>query len=144
MQNQRYKVLFICPDNAVHSIIAEALLKRWGGNDFCASGAGTKPRGAIDPRTLELLKEQRLWHPRLRSKGHQEFLGPGRASPGFCHKSRRARSRRRVEAMAGESASHSLAHHQCRHVRQTGRSRSCVSESVHRARNPDQAIRACV
>jgi protein-tyrosine-phosphatase len=73
---KRYNVLLICPDNAVHSIMAEALLKRWGGADFCAFSAGIKPRGAIDPRTLELLKERRVWHPSIRGKGHREFLGP--------------------------------------------------------------------
>jgi arsenate reductase len=48
---------------------------------FARSSAGTKPKGATDPRTLQLLKEQRVWHPRLRSKDHQEFLG--RDAPGM-------------------------------------------------------------
>jgi arsenate reductase (thioredoxin) len=75
-RTRRYNVLFICPDNAIHSIMAEALLKRWGRDDFCAFSAGIEPRGIIDPRALELLKKERVWHPALRSKGYQEFLGP--------------------------------------------------------------------
>ncbi len=73
----RYNVLFVCPDNAIHSIMAEALLGRWGRDDFCAFSAGAEPRGGIDPRALELLKKERVWQPALRSKGYQEFLGPG-------------------------------------------------------------------
>jgi protein-tyrosine-phosphatase len=74
MPDKRYKVLFICRDNAVHSIMAEALLKRWGGADFCALSAGIKPAGAIDPRTVELLKERRIWRGGLHSKSCQEFF----------------------------------------------------------------------
>jgi protein-tyrosine-phosphatase len=74
-RGRRYNVLFICPDNAEYSIMAEALMRRWGGNDFCPFSAGIKPRHGINPRTRELLKEQRLWDPSLRSKGHREFLG---------------------------------------------------------------------
>ena len=74
MPGKRYKVLFICRDSAVHSIMAEALLKRWGGADFCAFSAGIKPAGAIDPRTVELLKERRIWQGSLLSKSRQEFF----------------------------------------------------------------------
>jgi len=74
MPGKRYKVLFICRDNAVHSIMAEALLKRWGGTDFCAFSAGIKPAGAIDPRTVELLMERRIWQGTLHSKSRQEFF----------------------------------------------------------------------
>jgi protein-tyrosine-phosphatase len=74
-QKRRYNVLFICPANAVHSIIAEALLRRWGGNDFCAFSAGIRPSGALDPLTLELLKGQRLWDPGLHAKHVKQFLG---------------------------------------------------------------------
>jgi protein-tyrosine-phosphatase len=74
MPGKRYKVLFICRNNAVHSIMAEALLKRWGGADFWAFSAGIKPAGAIDPRTAELLKERRIWQEGVHSKACQEFL----------------------------------------------------------------------
>ena len=74
MPGECYKVLFICRDNAVHSITAEALLKRWGDIDFCAYSAGIKPAEAIDPRTVELLKERRIWQKGLHAKSHQAFF----------------------------------------------------------------------
>jgi protein-tyrosine-phosphatase len=74
MLGKRYKVLFLCRDNAVHGIMAEALLKRWGDADFCAFSAGIEPSTAIDPHTLELLKEAHLWHSGLHPKGYQEFF----------------------------------------------------------------------
>jgi arsenate reductase (thioredoxin) len=74
MPGKRYKVLFICRDNAVHSIMAEALLKRWGGADFSAFSAGIKPADAIDSCTVELLKERRIWQRGLRARSHQEFF----------------------------------------------------------------------
>lgn len=30
----RYDVLFLCSDNGARSVIAEALMKRWGGDSF--------------------------------------------------------------------------------------------------------------
>ena len=74
MPGERYKVLFICRDNAVHSIMAEALLKRWGDGDFYGFSAGIKPSAVIDPHTLELLKEGRVWRSDLHPKSYQEFF----------------------------------------------------------------------
>jgi len=73
---KRFNVLFLCPNNAIHSVMAEALLRRWGGDNFRAFSAGTEPTGVIDRRALEILRQQRVWHPALPSKGHLEFLGP--------------------------------------------------------------------
>jgi len=74
LPGKRYKVLFICRDNAVHSIMAEALLKRWGDGDFYGFSAGIKPSAVIDPHTLELLKEGRVWRSDLHPKSYQEFF----------------------------------------------------------------------
>jgi protein-tyrosine-phosphatase len=70
-RGRRYNVLFICPDNAVYSIMAEALMRRWGRNDLRVFSAGIKPRREINPSTRELLKEQRFWDVSLRSNGHR-------------------------------------------------------------------------
>jgi arsenate reductase (thioredoxin) len=78
-----YNVLFLCGDNAIGSIMAEALLKRWGAQDFHAFSAGITPKGEIDPLAAELLKVQRVWHQNLRSKGCQEFLTPDAPSMDF-------------------------------------------------------------
>ncbi|HUO03641.1 MAG TPA: hypothetical protein VMU16_00460 [Candidatus Binataceae bacterium] len=69
-------VLFICEDNAVSSITAEALLERWGAKGFRAFSAGVMPKHECNPLVAEVLKENRIWHDGLRSKGYEEFLSP--------------------------------------------------------------------
>ncbi len=69
-----YKVLFVCRDNAVHSIIAEAILKRWGGKDFRGFSAGIHPAPEPHPLAIDLLKTQRLWGQNFQTKGCNEFL----------------------------------------------------------------------
>ncbi|HVN64757.1 MAG TPA: hypothetical protein VMT58_08975 [Candidatus Binataceae bacterium] len=75
--NDCYNVLFVCADNSVKSLIAEAILKRWGGHEFRAFSAGIAPLSACHPLAAEVLKEQRVWNDGLHSKGCQEFLAPG-------------------------------------------------------------------
>jgi len=69
-----YNVLFVCRDNSVHSIIAEAILSRWGGGKFRAYSAGIRPVTAVHPLAIDLLKKQRLWEQNFQTKGCQEFL----------------------------------------------------------------------
>jgi arsenate reductase (thioredoxin) len=71
-----YSVLFVCPDNSIRSILAEAVLKGRGGKDFNSFSAGTQPAGDVHPLAKDLLKEFRLWHDGLKSKGCDQFLGP--------------------------------------------------------------------
>ena len=71
-----YNVLFLCTDNSTKSIMAEALLNRFGGEDFHAHSAGVDPRGEIDPLAVELMKTHRVWHPSLEPKGCHKFLAP--------------------------------------------------------------------
>ena len=70
-------VLFLCTGNSARSIIAEAILNRIGGGKFRAYSAGSQPRGELNPRTLELLKDYRYDTDGLRSKSWLEFTEPG-------------------------------------------------------------------
>lgn len=68
------RVLFVCTGNSARSIMAEALLRHWGGSDFEAFSAGTEPRG-VNPLTLSVLQEAGLDTGSLRSKSVDEFYG---------------------------------------------------------------------
>jgi protein-tyrosine-phosphatase len=81
--NDCYKVLFVCRDNSVHSIIAEAILRRWSGKDFRAFSAGVHPASDVHPLAIDLLKTQRLWQQDFRPKGCDEFLNHDAASVNF-------------------------------------------------------------
>lgn len=50
------KVLFVCSANTTRSQIAEALLKKYGGEDFEANSAGINP-WVLNPLAVEVLKE---------------------------------------------------------------------------------------
>ena len=50
------KVLFVCSANTTRSQIAEALLKKYGGDDFEVNSAGINP-GVLNPLAVEVLKE---------------------------------------------------------------------------------------
>ncbi|MGI8928369.1 MAG: arsenate reductase ArsC [Candidatus Limnocylindrales bacterium] len=68
------RVLFVCTGNSARSIMAEALMRKSGGEDFEVYSAGTEPRG-INPLTVTVLQEAGLPTSGLRSKSVQEFLG---------------------------------------------------------------------
>ena len=68
------RVLFVCTGNSARSIMAEALMRKHGGEDFEVFSAGTEPRG-INPLTVKLLEEAGLPTSGLRSKSVEEFLG---------------------------------------------------------------------
>jgi arsenate reductase (thioredoxin) len=68
-----YNVLFLCTGNTARSIMSEALLNSIGGGRFRAYSAGSYPKGAVHPMTLELLKNNNLPVSDLRSKSWDEF-----------------------------------------------------------------------
>jgi len=70
----RMRVLFVCTGNSARSIMAEALLRKHGGDDFEVFSAGTHPRG-INPLTVRVLEDAGLPTTGLHSKSVEEFLG---------------------------------------------------------------------
>ena len=72
-----YNVLFLCTGNSARSVMGEVLLNRLGGNHFRAYSAGSQPKGAVNPMTLELLSAAGLSTEGLRSKSWDEFAVPG-------------------------------------------------------------------
>lgn len=75
MTTKRFHVLFLCAGNAARSIMAEAILNRWGAGRFHAFSAGSKPRGQVHPFTIDLLRQQNFDPGFARSKSWDEFAG---------------------------------------------------------------------
>jgi arsenate reductase len=73
MSQRVMNVLFLCTGNSARSIMAESILNQVGAGRFKAYSAGSMPRGAVHPRTLELLQQHNLSTQELRSKDWAEF-----------------------------------------------------------------------
>jgi len=68
------RVLVVCTGNSARSLLAEAVLRHVGGDDFEVHSAGTEPKG-INPLTLRVLGEAGIATEGLRSKSVEEYLG---------------------------------------------------------------------
>jgi arsenate reductase len=77
MSERAYNVLFLCTGNSARSILAEALVERWGDGRFRGYSAGSFPKGAVHPLTLRLLASLQFPTERLRSKSWDAFAAPG-------------------------------------------------------------------
>jgi arsenate reductase len=71
---RRTSVLFVCTHNSARSIMAEALLREKGGDDFEAYSAGTEAT-EVRPLTMRVLDEAGLPTEGLRSKSVDELMG---------------------------------------------------------------------
>lgn len=72
-----YNVLFLCEDNSCRSLMAEALLRRWGAGRFRAFSAGCRPAAAPERLALEAIAGARLPTSGLAPKSWTEFCGAG-------------------------------------------------------------------
>jgi protein-tyrosine-phosphatase len=77
MSDAPLTILFLCTGNSARSIMAEAIANRVGGGKFKAYSAGSMPKGEVHPRTIEILKRNGFRPGDFRSKGWEEFSGPG-------------------------------------------------------------------
>jgi arsenate reductase len=68
------RVLFLCTGNSARSILAEALLKEMGGDDFEVYSAGTDPKG-LNPYTVKVLAQEHMDAADFHSKSLNEFIG---------------------------------------------------------------------
>jgi arsenate reductase len=73
-EGPRIRVLVVCTGNSARSILAEALLRHHGGDDFEVHSAGTEPKG-INPLTERVLDEAGIDRSWARSKSVSEYLG---------------------------------------------------------------------
>lgn len=71
-----FNVLFLCVANSARSILAEALLNRWGQGRFVAYSAGQSAASAVHPHTIDALKRLNLPTEQAQSKHWSVFLAP--------------------------------------------------------------------
>ncbi|KKB84640.1 ArsR family transcriptional regulator [Devosia limi DSM 17137] len=77
MPDRVYNVLFLCTGNSARSILGEAILNHVGQGRYSAYSAGSTPKGAVHPMTLETLAKVGIPTDGLRSKAWDEFAVPG-------------------------------------------------------------------
>ena len=68
------RVLFLCTGNSARSQMAEAFLRRYGGEAFEAHSAGLEPKG-LNPLTVAVMNEIGIDISNQKSKGVDTYLG---------------------------------------------------------------------
>lgn len=81
--DKTYNVLFLCTGNSARSILAEAILNHLADGRFHGYSAGSYPKGAVHPMSLEVLAEEGISTEGLRSKSWDEFASPGAPAMDF-------------------------------------------------------------
>jgi len=76
MADGSYNVLFLCTGNSARSILAESIVNHWGQGRIRGFSAGSCPKGAVHPYSLDLLRSLRMPSEGLRSKSWDEFAAP--------------------------------------------------------------------
>ncbi len=76
MNVQPIRVLFVCWGNSARSIMAEAILRQFGGPAFEVASAGIEP-SVVNPLTTRALEGARIDTSGLRSKSVDEFRHGG-------------------------------------------------------------------
>lgn len=69
---RKIRVLVVCTGNSARSLMAEALFRTHGGDDFEVQSAGTEPKG-VNPLTERVLDEAGIDHSWARSKSVTVF-----------------------------------------------------------------------
>ena len=72
-------VLFLCTGNSARSILAEAILRHYGGGRYWAFSAGSMPAGTPNLAAIATLEAHGLDHSFVRSKSWNEFAGDAAA-----------------------------------------------------------------
>jgi arsenate reductase len=70
----KIKVLFLCTSNSARSQMAEAFLRKYGGDRFDPYSAGLEPKG-IDPKTKRVMAEVGVSLSGQYSKHLREYMG---------------------------------------------------------------------
>ena len=73
MADGKHRVLFLCTGNSARSLMAEAIANQTYGKSLEALSAGSKPTGAPNPLTLDVLTRNGLSTEGLRSKSVEEY-----------------------------------------------------------------------
>jgi len=76
MADRVYNVLFLCTGNSARSILGESITNQLGHGRFRGFSAGSQPRGAVHPYSLDLLNGLRFPIDGLRSKSWDVFAEP--------------------------------------------------------------------
>ncbi|RPJ28098.1 MAG: arsenate reductase ArsC [Chloroflexi bacterium] len=70
----KQRVLFLCTGNSARSQMAEAFLRKYGGNSFEPHSAGLEPKG-VNPYTVKVMDEVGINISNQKSKGIETYLG---------------------------------------------------------------------